>query len=112
MPKRGEVYWVDFGRGVGFEQQGSRPAVVVQNDRGNRSAGNTVVAVLSAARSKLPYPFMVYFDAGAAGLKRGGHVNCSHLHTVDQTRLQDYVGVFDADVIQRIDAALRYELDL
>jgi mRNA interferase MazF len=97
MPKRGEVYWVDFGTGAGFEQQGRRPAVVVQNDRGNRSAGYTVVAVLSAARSNPSYPFLVHFDAGTAGLKRPGHVNCSHLHTVDLSRLQDYVGAFDAD---------------
>ncbi len=111
-PSRGEVYWVDFGRGHGFEQRGRRPALIVQNDRGNLSSGYTVVAILSTAPLQRTYPFIVSFSLGDAGLKRAGHVNCIHLHTIDQTRLEDYVGSFDAELMADVDAALRYELDL
>ena len=30
--KRGEIYWVDFGKTKGSEQGGKRPALVVQNN--------------------------------------------------------------------------------
>jgi mRNA interferase MazF len=112
IPSRGDVYWVDFGEGRGREQRGRRPALVVQNDRGNRSSGHTVVAILSTAALPRVYPFTVPYEAGKGGLKRAGHVNCAHLHTIDQSRLEEFAGQFDTDMMSRVGEALRYELDL
>ena len=47
MPvKRGEIYWVEFDPVKGSEQGGLRPALVVQNDTGNRYNTTTVVAAI------------------------------------------------------------------
>ncbi len=35
-PKRGEIWLIDFNPARGSEQSGQRPAVVIQNDVGNR----------------------------------------------------------------------------
>ena len=39
--KRGEIYWVDFGKTKGSEQGGKRPALVVQNNIGNKHSPTT-----------------------------------------------------------------------
>ncbi len=46
-PKRGEIWLVDFNPARGSEQAGQRPAVIVQNDVGNRVAATTIIAALS-----------------------------------------------------------------
>jgi mRNA interferase MazF len=111
-PRRGEVFWVDFHPARGVEQAGRRPALVVQNDRGNEHSAYTVVAALSNASLPRVYPFIVPFPAGEAGLPRAGHINCAQLLTLDQSRLLGRIGMLSADVLRQVEAALRYELDL
>ena len=36
-PRRGEIWDVNWSPGRGAEQQGTRPALIIQNDRGNTS---------------------------------------------------------------------------
>jgi mRNA interferase MazF len=50
---RGDVWNVSF-RGSGSEIRGRRPAVVLQNDVGNRYAGTTIVAAISRRDRPLP----------------------------------------------------------
>jgi mRNA interferase MazF len=111
-PRRGELYWVDFDPARGVEQGSRRPAVVVQNDRGNEHSAYTVVAAISSAPLPRVYPFTVPLAAGDGNLPRAGHVNCAQLLTLDQSRLQGRIGVLSAEAMRHVDAALRYELDL
>ena len=46
---RGEVYLVDFGIGYGSEQGGVRPAVIVQNNIGNKYSPTTIVVPVTLA---------------------------------------------------------------
>ncbi len=111
-PKRGEIYWVDFDPARGVEQGGRRPALIVQNDRGNQHSAYTVVAAISSAPLPRVYPFTVPLQQGDGGLPRAGHVNCAQLLTIDQARLGALIGTLSAAILMQIDAALRYELDL
>jgi mRNA-degrading endonuclease toxin of MazEF toxin-antitoxin module len=111
-PKRGEIYWVDFDPECGVEQGGRRPALVVQNDRGNQHSAYTVVAAISSAPLPRVYPFTVPLQQGDGGLPRAGHVNCAQLLTIDQARLGALIGMLSATILAQIDAALRYELEL
>lgn len=106
-PKRGEIYWVDFEPARGVEQGSRRPALIVQNDRGNQNSNYTVVAAISSAPLPRVYPFTVELAAGDGNLPRAGHVNCSQLLTIDQIRLEDWIGILPSEVLRRINAALR-----
>ena len=56
--RRGTVYWVRFGDTEGSEQGGCRPALVIQNDRGNIFSPTTLVLpVTSRRKSRLPTHF-------------------------------------------------------
>lgn len=109
---RGEVWWVDWEPARGAEQKGRRPALVVQNDRGNRSSPVTVVAAISSARLPAVYPFTVPLKAGEAGLSRASHVNCAQLLTIDQSRLLDKAGTLSETRMLEVEEALRFELGI
>ncbi len=70
-----------------------------------------VVAISSAALPKI-YTFTVELKQGEGNLSRDGHVNCAQLLTLDQNRLEDRIGELSRDLMRKVDAALRYELDL
>jgi mRNA interferase MazF len=111
-PKRGEIYWVNFNPARGTEQAGRRPALVVQNDRGNQFSPYTVVVAISSAPLPRVYPFTVALSQGDGNLPREGHVNCAQLLTLDQNRLEERIGELSRTKMAEVDAALRYELDL
>ena len=68
MVKRGEIYWVEFDPVKGSEQSGVRPALVVQNDIGNRHSPTTVVVAITSRLPPQPYPFVVIIDTEESGL--------------------------------------------
>lgn len=45
--QRGELYYADLGRGVGSEQEGRRPVVIIQNDVGNKHSPTVIVAAIT-----------------------------------------------------------------
>ena len=54
---RGDMYYADLGRGIGSEQEGYRPVLIIQNDTGNKHSPTVIVAAISSkvdAKAKLP----------------------------------------------------------
>ena len=66
--KRGEMYWVEFDPVKGNEQGGLRPALVVQNDVGNRFSPTTVVVAITRTLPPKPFPFVVVIETNESGL--------------------------------------------
>ncbi len=122
--KRGEIYWVEFSPVKDSEQSGLRPALVIQNDVGNRYSPTTIVAALTRALPPQPYPFTVTLMPEESGLPEISVVNCAQLATIQQTgpasRLRPPrdegtvrpIGNVDEATMAAVDAALRYSLKL
>ena len=54
---RGDMYYADLGRGIGSEQEGYRPVLILQNNTGNKYSPTVIVAAISSkvdAKAKLP----------------------------------------------------------
>ncbi len=109
--KRGEIYWVNWNPGRGSEQRGLRPALVIQNDVGNRYSPTTIIAALTTAINK-PYPFMVKVTARESGLPKDSTVNLAVIMTVDRARLTDKCGELGEAKMAEINAAIRASLGL
>ena len=125
MPvKRGEIYWVEFDPVKGSEQGGLRPALVVQNDTGNRYSATTVVAAITHTVPPQPYPFVVVIEPNESGLPERSTVNCAQLVTIQQagsdTRLRPPrgetvmrpIGQLNTVKMAAVDEALKYNLAL
>lgn len=109
--KRGEIYWVDWSPSRGSEQSGLRPALVVQNDVGNRFSPTAIVAALTTATEK-PYPFLVKVTAKESGLPKDSTINLAVILTVDKTRLRNKCGKLNEAKMLEVDEALKASLGL
>ncbi len=109
--KRGEIYWVDWNPSRGSEQSGLRPALVIQNDIGNRYSRTTIVAALTTAGEKL-YPFLVKVTAKESGLSKDSTVNLAVILTIDKTRLTDKCGELGETKMAEVDMAIKASLGL
>lgn len=122
--RRGEIYWVEFSPVKGSEQGGLRPALVVQNDVGNRYSPTTIVAAITRTAPPQPYPFVVVLSPEESGLPETSAINCAQLATIQQTgpdsRLRPPRGEETVRPIGRlgearmaaVDAALRHSLGI
>ena len=80
---RGDVFLVDCGKVVGSEQGGIRPAVVLQNDTGNRHSPTTIVALVTS-KPKKNFPTHVLIHKG---LGKPSYVLLEQIRTVSIKRL-------------------------
>ena len=111
MIARGEVYLVDWSPARGSEQSGMRPAVILQNDVGNRFSSTTIVAAIST-RFRRPYPFHVAIGAAESGLPEDSVVKLDQVLTVDQGRLVRRVGVLSQERMREVARAIHHSLAL
>jgi mRNA interferase MazF len=110
QPLRGEVWLVDFNPARGSEQSGVRPALVIQNDVGNRFSSTTIVAAITTTIR--PFPVTVVLQAGEAGLERRSMVNCAQLLTLDRERLVRRLGALAKERLGQVDDAVKVSLDI
>jgi mRNA-degrading endonuclease toxin of MazEF toxin-antitoxin module len=97
----------------GHMLRGPHPAVVVQAERMRRSSTVIVVPMTSAARSatELP-PYLVAVTGRESGLDRDGFVKADQPATLPVAALGPRAGRLAPAVIDRLDAALRFVLEL
>src|SRR2546427_7192216 len=111
-PRRGEVYLVAFDPTVGAEIRKTRPAVIIQNDIGNRASSTTIVAAVTSQVKEPLYPFEVRVGAGEGGLEKPSVVLLDQIRTVDRARLLRRLGTLRRDTMVRVDGALMISLAL
>lgn len=110
-PKRGDIFWTEFDPVAGCEMGKTRPALVVQNDAGNRNSPTTIVVTITSRLAGRDYPFFVAVPPGV--LSKPSVVNCAHIRTVDKARMKPgRVAVLDTETMSRVDDALRASLGL
>jgi mRNA interferase MazF len=101
--RQGEIYWLHFGDADGSALAGSRPALVVQHDRFNRSSiSTTVVAAITSNLRLGAMPGNVRLRRGEAGLPLASVVNVSQIRTIDRTRIVDRVGVLGTSKMREV----------
>lgn len=110
--RRGDVFLVTFDPTVGAEIRKTRPAVVIQNDIGNRAGSTTIVAAITSRVHNEPYPFEVALAAGEAGLEKASVALLNQIRTVDRRRLVRKLGTLRADAMRRVDRALAISVGL
>ena len=112
-PRRAEIYLVDFDPSRGHEIQKTRPAVIVQNDIGNRYSAVTIVAAIASKLSPKPYPIEVAVTPRKGnGLTLPSAINLAQIRSVDRTRLTKRLGTLDAATMRKVDDALKISLGL
>jgi mRNA interferase MazF len=112
-PRRGEIWDVNWSPGRGAEQQGTRPALIIQNDRGNTSLSYPLTIVASMSRTERELPLHVRITPTLEnGLTDHTDVKCEQVMTIEKSRLIRRRGVITPEEMHRVDLALRLSLSL
>ncbi len=109
--KRCEIYWVNWNPARGSKQSGLRPALVIQNDIGNKFSLTTIVAAVTTAVEK-SYPFLVKVTAKESGLPKDSTINLSAIMTIDKNRLVDKCGELNEANMAEVSKAIKASLEL
>ena len=109
---RGELYYADLGKGIGSEQEGYRPVVIVQNNMGNKYSPTVIVApVTSNHEAKAKLPTHCYIGA-ESGLDTSSVILLEQVRTIDKKRLGHYVGRLNRSHLRQLNKALAISIDL
>jgi mRNA interferase MazF len=103
---------VDLDAGVGHEQRGRRPALVMSNATVVAHQRYPLVAVVpmsTAPLSGLLYPTI---SPGASGLRRPSVALVDQVRSVDKTRIRLRYGVVEPAELARVETGLREFLGL
>ena len=69
--RRGDIFVADLGEGIGSEQQGIRPVVVIQNDIGNYYSPTVIIApITSKVKIKAKLPTHIILESDSKRLKK------------------------------------------
>lgn len=109
---RGDMYFADLGKGIGSEQEGNRPVVIIQNNTGNKHSPTVIVAsITSRTAAKLKLPTHYYVGPGN-GLTSPSVVLLEQIRTIDKRRLDRYIGRLSEQEMQKLNIALAISIDL
>jgi mRNA interferase MazF len=112
MTRRGDVVVIDFRRS-GQPQRKVRPAIVITNDIANQVAGALTVALMTEwSERKAGLPVCVEIHEGVAGATKRSVVDCGQIHTVDRRVIRTTAASLPADILSRVDEALKIHLAL
>jgi mRNA interferase MazF len=112
FPRRGEIYFIDFPATGAGEMAGPHPAVIVQNDLGNRASRLTIVAAITSNLRVARLPVGVQISPKESGLPRPSVIHLGHLYTVDKRRLGRRVGSLPPSRLREVDRAAQVSLGL
>ena len=110
--KRGEIYLANLGPCVGSEQGSTRPVLIIQNNRGNKYSPTTIVACISAKlveKAQLPTHYIISENTG---VKTKSLVMLEQIRSIDQSRLQKYIGKVPNHVMYHINKKIVISLGL
>ncbi len=111
--KRGDVYYADFGSvedAVGHELAKKRPVLIVQNNLGNKKSTTTICLCLST-KCKYGLPYRVHFNDWNI-VSRESDICAEQIKTIDQCRLEQYLGNVGSAVMEQVDRALAVSLGM
>ena len=109
--RRGDIYVVNLNPFRGSEQGGTRPCLVLQNNKGNLFAPTLIIAPITSHLEKKGKATH-YMLGRPRGLYADSMVELEQIRTIDKSRVISYLGrVTDADM-RKIDDIIRYSLGM
>lgn len=110
--KRGDIWLVNLDPTIGHEIKKSRPAVIIQNDLGNRYSPITIIAPITSKNIEKIYPIEVLLTKRNSGLGKDSKVLLNQIRAIDKLRLIKKLGRADSETMSKIDNSIKISLGL
>lgn len=109
--RRGQIWFASLPEGVGSEQIGSRPVLIVSNDKGNEESN--IVTVLVGTKKNKKDDLQTQFTVPAHfGLKFDTVFMAEQILRIDKQRLQYYITIVNGFKMQECDKAMGIALGM
>lgn len=113
--RRGDIVMVDLPYVTNPQRSKVRPAVIVQNDVGNRFSPHLIVAAISSQPPRRPYPTALILrggspEAAGTGLDRDSVVHGELILTIPKGRVVQRLGRLGTDALPVLDRCLKVSL--
>ena len=110
---KGDIYYAYLDSGIGSEQCGCRPVLIVQNDVGNKYSPTVIAAAITSRTGKTKLPTHIEVTAGEnikgdthCGLAKNSVILLEQIRTIDKRRLKERMGKLDDRTMQQVDSAI------
>ena len=113
VPTRGDIWLVDWSPGRGSEQQGRRPALVIQHDAANRNPAypNTILVTISSKGRNVPFHILLE-PTHSNGLQINSFVKCEQIMTCDKARLEEHWGHITEHEMAQVEEGIKLVLGI
>ena len=107
---RGEIWWAQLGDindAIGSEKSGTRPVVIISNNRQNNSKSTlvTIAPLTSQVRRICAYDLLL--KQGESNLRKAGKICCDQIRTIDKERLTFFIGALSAKRVDELNEKLK-----
>ena len=110
--KRGEIWIVNLDPTIGHEINKSRPALIIQNDIGNKYSPTTIIAPITSQNLDKIYPIEVLLTKDNSKLEKTSKVLLNQIRVVDKERIVKKRGRLDEETLFKVDTAIKISLGL
>lgn len=110
--RRGDIILVNLDPVIGSEQGKTRPALVIQNDIGNKLSPTTIIAPVTSKIFTKKFPTNVEVDSSSPPLKEKSTILLNQIRTVDKQRIIRIYGRLSMPKMKEVDDAIMASLGL
>ena len=106
---RGDIFYAELGTGIGSEQSGTRPVLVIQNNTGNKYSPTIIVAPITKSIKK-ELPTHVLFKLN--DILNNSCILLEQMRVIDKKRLNGFIGMLDNKIMDKVDNAILNSLGI
>ena len=110
--KRGDIVLVNLDTVIGSEQGKTRPALVIQNDIGNKYSPTTIVAPITSKIFSKEFSTNVQVSPQDSGLETESTILLNQIRTLDKSRIIKKLGSTKDQIIKKVDLAIKISLNV
>ena len=110
--KRGDIVLVNLDPVKGSEQGKIRPALIIQNNVGNRYSPTIIIAPITSKVMKKQFPTDVIINSDMSKLKKDSTILLSQIRTIDKIRIIKKLTTLNNETMKNVDMAIKVSLEL
>lgn len=97
---RGEIRWANLNPGMGHEQTGLRPVLILSHDVFNENSGTVIAVAITSQPQKASFPLSLRIKTG--DLPKQSWVKISQVRTLSTERLGNIIGELSAEELSQV----------
>lgn len=111
LPRRGDIFLVDFDPSRAGEANKIRPAIIITNNSANTHGSSVIVLPISSQTEPI-YPFQLLLPVSRTNLEHDSKAQTELLRSVSKSRLVKRLGFVPDDVMTDLDSRIKLHLGL